>query len=557
MRSNQEMTTSSVIPANARDTRTGSTTVVWLCLFVVVLGAAIYFRLASQDVATRGPDERVYMAYATEVAQFGVGAVPALVDDYNRSREQWIYPPPVRIGYIFLVAEIMKLSGASAEKAAVSVSFAFSLLGFFVTALLGLRFFDRWAVLIASALLSVSPLDLVLARRVWQDSVVAGIGILLFYLCVEASMSSRPQWWRVCFWIVASYFLLIKELALVIYALCALWLVIDVSRRGFSWKAIASVSITCGLVVIVSYGAVMWISGGARLVLQVYQHMEQALSWNQYNHLYQRGPWYSFPLGLWVLSPVTTLLCGLGIGQVILRGKSFTQVLGLDPRQSRVAWALALFVVVVLTAATLPQDFKCLRFVAVIQGPLYLIDGLLIRYLLIAGRSRLAPAAWYVAVCAVAASVALVCLTDHARFRRIFVQYQLDDLAIVRVVNYAFAAGSHQAKVPTETVVRQDTPPDKDAGSQIGSSSEYLLSRSLGLYNQGLYSEAIAAAREALRLRPNYAEAWNNIGAAYNQLARYREAEAACEQALRFKPDFDLARNNLQYARERAKPSGK
>ena len=28
-------------------------------------------------------------------------------------------------------------------------------------------------------------------------------------------------------------------------------------------------------------------------------------------------------------------------------------------------------------------------------------------------------------------------------------------------------------------------------------------------------------------------------------------AAAACEQALRYKPDFDLARNNLQYARSR------
>jgi len=53
-------------------------------------------------------------------------------------------------------------------------------------------------------------------------------------------------------------------------------------------------------------------------------------------------------------------------------------------------------------------------------------------------------------------------------------------------------------------------------------------------------------------LRPNYAEAWNNICAAYNKLGRYEEAAAACEQALRYKPDLELARNNLQYARKMA-----
>ena len=324
-----------------------------------------------------------------------------------------------------------------------------------MAALLGLRFFDRWAVLIGLALLSVSPLDLAMARRAWLDSVVGGIGILLFYLCAEASVSSRPRWWRVCFWIVASYFLLIKEFALFIYALCALWLVMDVWRRGFSWKAVAAVSIPCGLVVIVSYGAVMWVSGGARPVLQLYQHMGQALSWNQYAHLYQRGPWYSFPLGFWVLSPVTTLLCGLGIGQIILRRKSFTHVLGLDPRQWRAAWAMAVFISAVLVAATLPPDFKSLRYITVILAPLYLIDGLLINYLLTAGRSRLAPAGWYVAVCAVAVTVALVCITDYTRFQRIFVQYQLDDLAITRVVNYALAAGSGLDKAPTEAMARR------------------------------------------------------------------------------------------------------
>ena len=63
--------------------------------------------------------------------------------------------------------------------------------------------------------------------------------------------------------------------------------------------------------------------------------------------------------------------------------------------------------------------------------------------------------------------------------------------------------------------------------------------------------------RAALELRPNYAEAWNNICAAYNKLGRYEEAAAACEQALRYKPDLELARNNLQYARKMAKAPAK
>ena len=86
---------------------------------------------------------------------------------------------------------------------------------------------------------------------------------------------------------------------------------------------------------------------------------------------------------------------------------------------------------------------------------------------------------------------------------------------------------------------------------------EYYLDLSLQHYREGRYAESIAASRAALKLRPDYAEAWNNIGAAYNKLGRYEEAAVACEEALRLKPDFQLARNNLQHAREMAKTSGK
>jgi len=86
---------------------------------------------------------------------------------------------------------------------------------------------------------------------------------------------------------------------------------------------------------------------------------------------------------------------------------------------------------------------------------------------------------------------------------------------------------------------------------------ESMLALSLRLYREQHYEDAIAACRRALAIRPDYAEAWNNIGAALNQLGRYEEAVSACEQALRYKPDFELARNNLQYARDRIGSSRK
>jgi protein O-mannosyl-transferase len=82
-------------------------------------------------------------------------------------------------------------------------------------------------------------------------------------------------------------------------------------------------------------------------------------------------------------------------------------------------------------------------------------------------------------------------------------------------------------------------------------SPETYLNLSLKYYNEKRYGEAIAAAEQALKLRPGYAAAYNNICAAYNQLGQYEKAVAAGEQALCYQSDFPLASNNLQYARQR------
>jgi tetratricopeptide (TPR) repeat protein len=79
-------------------------------------------------------------------------------------------------------------------------------------------------------------------------------------------------------------------------------------------------------------------------------------------------------------------------------------------------------------------------------------------------------------------------------------------------------------------------------------SADDFVAQSLHWYRAGKYEECIAAAREALRIRPDYAEAWNNIGAAYNAMSQWNEGSTAVREAIRLKPDFELAKNNLRWA---------
>ena len=61
-------------------------------------------------------------------------------------------------------------------------------------------------------------------------------------------------------------------------------------------------------------------------------------------------------------------------------------------------------------------------------------------------------------------------------------------------------------------------------------------------------NDAIFAYREALRINPELAEAWNNLGVAYNDLGRYDDAIAAYREALRINPEYANAWNNLGVA---------
>jgi tetratricopeptide (TPR) repeat protein len=82
---------------------------------------------------------------------------------------------------------------------------------------------------------------------------------------------------------------------------------------------------------------------------------------------------------------------------------------------------------------------------------------------------------------------------------------------------------------------------------------EQWLNLSLRQYRAAQYEDCIYSSQQALNLRPDYVDAFNNICAAANALGRYGEAVSACEQALAITPDYALARNNLAVAKANQK----
>jgi len=75
----------------------------------------------------------------------------------------------------------------------------------------------------------------------------------------------------------------------------------------------------------------------------------------------------------------------------------------------------------------------------------------------------------------------------------------------------------------------------------------------LGLALQGLGKpdDAVNSYRKALAIRPDYADAHNNLGNALQELGKVKEAEASYQRALSIEPDYADAHNNLGNALRR------
>ncbi len=96
-------------------------------------------------------------------------------------------------------------------------------------------------------------------------------------------------------------------------------------------------------------------------------------------------------------------------------------------------------------------------------------------------------------------------------------------------------SGGDKLQAAIEAVSKQKTP-------------ENYLDLSLRYYEARQFEKSIDASREALKLKPDYAPAYNNICAAYNEQKMWDKGIDACEKGLSINPDNQLMKNNLEWA---------
>lgn len=112
--------------------------------------------------------------------------------------------------------------------------------------------------------------------------------------------------------------------------------------------------------------------------------------------------------------------------------------------------------------------------------------------------------------------------------------------SIQYAINNANLNTSGKVKLALSNIAQNPTP-------------ENYIELSLAYYNEGLFEKCIEAANEALKLKPEYDLAYNNICAAYNELHEWRKAVEAGEKGLSINPQNKLLQGNLSVSKSHLK----
>ncbi|MFC1658627.1 ArnT family glycosyltransferase [Candidatus Omnitrophota bacterium] len=405
--------------------------IIFVPLFsVLVLGAALRIYNLN-NVNSRSPDERIYTYQARTIAQHGQEGIKLLVNEYNKNKKFWIYPPPTRVGYLWLLATVMKMTNRPDEAAGAYISCFFSISSLILLIAMGLRFFGPWITLYALTFMSVSPMSLAIARRCWTDAMSGCLGLSLVYFCCEITRSTRRIIWYILLILTGSYCILVKESGVVIYVFCIAWIlyVLCIKEKSFLKGISLAIFSIIGIGMSIVYLA--HAIGGSTEVIKVLLHVKEGALSNIYAIQYQSGPWYRFLKGFWIISPVSASLCLVGIAGAFLFKRPDQKIITSPiSNNSRAIFGILCFMFVFVAIAVLTPWGQNLRYLSTMFPPFYLISGLGLWQIIIFAKAKLNNPSFSIVIAISVVALAFSAVGDYNFFKRIFVEGGMQDLSI-------------------------------------------------------------------------------------------------------------------------------
>jgi 4-amino-4-deoxy-L-arabinose transferase-like glycosyltransferase len=410
--------------SEAAPRRPGRRTALAACLAVFALAVAL--RVAWFNVSDRSPDEQLYTQFGHGIAHEGLAWFPRTVAQYTGEGEVE-YPWVHRAGFLSLVAIAQVVSGRNDPIAGELLSFVTSLGVVALTGVLAWTLLSPWCAALAMLFLAVSPLDLALARRAWQDDVVAFATLVICALLFQTLAKPDERRWRIAFFVVCGLSLLIKESVAIPFALAGLALAWDAwSRTRNVRRAVApligGLEVTALVVVVV-----IALCGGLAPARELLRMTPEAWAPDDYLREYQTGGVGYYVTGLRILQPIPWLLGCVAALLAIVRAP-WMRGPWRAAAGERVLRLLGGYVLAFL-AVSCAYSSKNMRFLSPIYAPVALLAAAVVHGKLGWLRGRVPSAAWRGAVGLTVAVLLFAAWRDARRFDHYFNQIQIQDLA--------------------------------------------------------------------------------------------------------------------------------
>ena len=349
-------------------------------VLVVLLG--VWLRLYPPPVLGRTPDEKTYSQFTQQILSLGwFEGVRTNVDTYLNNPNNWVYPPPTRIGYLALCAAWAGLNGSASEESLARLSAAVSMLTLLLTCIFAWRWFGPWAGLVSALVMAILPVELAIARRAWQDGVFTFASLLVVAAGVELvreDQLSRKAFGTLTgrrlipFLLAAAFIPWIKESAPAIVAVTAALVTVHALRKRRPLIEIGRFLAAVAGTMCLSFFVLACAMGGPAKYLQLYRNAGATHLKNTYGIDFQGGPWYSAFQSLILLNPGSTILwffslCILCIALCnwITRGEEPVQI----------ALGLFLFMFVLWICTVFLPYLKNMRYLSPLYAPFALMCG--------------------------------------------------------------------------------------------------------------------------------------------------------------------------------------
>jgi hypothetical protein len=389
----------------------------------IILG--VWLRLSNREVIYRSPDEGVYCYYARTIAAHGIQeGIRETIHQFNSDSFLWNFPTPVRIGYTLTLAAAMKITGnLYNEKAGLILSFIFSVLSLPLIFMIGARLLNRWVGLFALFFMSVSPMDLTIVRRVWQDGILGCLSGCLLLFSAMLLLKPKDLKWQLGFSCLGIYCVLFKETGMVVYGLYLFWVLLCLWFERRTGEFYKTVGFSLGVVAVVLFSVFLLI-GDWHKIAEVMAHNKVG-STNEYQTSYQTGSWVDFLIGFWVLSPITVVFAAIGTAYLLYqffakRTSGWIHALA--------GWHCAFIVLVFIFIMNIPSHYKNIRLLSPVYIPLYLLDGIGVYGLLTLFYQKTRGIVLYALSLVLVFIMGTFFYLDYLNFRYVFVKLELNDI---------------------------------------------------------------------------------------------------------------------------------